>query len=564
MGNNMNHKAKYIIIAGLGFISCFNAKAQTKENSGLTGVITEINDIKPKLADAVKIDVVQVQENIAVKKPEMTYTTESYLLPTPVYKSKMQPAFIKSAPLPELHKCFVEGAFGNYSNLYGEAFFNTVRNRTDLFSADLKHFSGDGPVKNSGFSDNLVDIYASHIFNAKYDLGGDVGYERTANRFYATLPDNLQPTNGSDSESFNDFHAKIHFANTGADTGKLRYSLGVGYDGFSNYYKTTESDITATLMADEPINTNDIVLNASYDYVNYKTESSINRSLLKIDAGYRFKTGIIRSYLGFKTATNSGDLNTSSFNFYPDLNIEADIVEKYLSIFGGITGDMQKNTLRQLAYENPFIVSAPELRNTNDLFELFGGLKGSFSSSSSFLVRAAYINYQNLFFYIEDTTDRRKFIPVYDNGTTRVINIHGELGWTFSENFDMNTKVDFNYYSVSNLAFGGTSLHIQKPFERPGFEWMLTGDYNIEHKIVFGGDLFFVASRSATDLSEKDITTLKPFIDLNAHVNYAFSNIPGFKVFVQLNNIFGNKYQVWENYPVRGFQIVGGASFSFL
>jgi len=563
MGNSMKITATQFITTGLILISCFNAKAQTKDNTGLTGVITEINDIKPKLADAVKIDVIPVQENIAVKKPEMTYTTEDYLLPTPIYKAKMQPAFIKNAPLPELHKCFVEGAFGNYSNLYGEAFFNTVRNRTDLLSVDLKHFSGDGPVANSGFSDNLVDLYGSHIINAKYDLGIDVGFERTANHFYATIPDSLKPSDVSDYQAFDDFHAKIHFANTGADTGKLRYNFGIGYDGFQDYYKTSESDITATLMADEPLNTNDILLNATYDNMSYKTESSISRSLLKIDAGYRFKTGILRAYLGFNTAAE-GDSNTNSFHFYPDLNIEADIVEKYLSVFGGITGDEEKNTFRQMAYENPFIVSTPDLRNTNDKFELFGGLKGSFSSSSSFLVRAALINYQDMFFYLMDTSDHRKFVPVYDNGITTDINLHGELGWTFSENLDLNTKVDFNSYTVSKLELNGASLPIEKAFERPGFEWMLTGNYNIEHKIVFGGDLFFVGQRFATDLSEKDIVTLKPFIDLNAHVSYAFSNIPGFNVFVQMNNIFGNQYQVWENYPVRGFQVVGGAMFSFL
>ena len=522
-----------------------------------------MNDIKPKLADAVKIDVTPVQENIAVQKPQMTYTTESYLLPTTVYKSKIQPAFIKKDILHELNKSFVKGDFGNYGNLYLEAFYNTLRNRTDLLSVDLKHWSGDGPVKNSGFSDNVIDLYGSHIINAKYDLGGDIGFERTANHFYATIPDSLKP-NTSDYQAFDDFHAKAHFANTGADTGKLRYNFGIGYDGFQNYYKTSENDITASLMADEPLNTNDIVLNASYDYMNYKTESSINRTLLKIDAGYRFKAGIMRLYLGFKTAGDGGDSNTSAFHFYPDLNINADLVDKYLSVFGGITGGMEKNTFRQLAYENPFMVTAPELRNTNDKFELFGGLKGSFSSSSSFLLRAAFINYQNLYFYVEDTTDRRKFVPVYDNGTTTLINLHGELGWTFSENLDLNTKIDFNNYTVSKLEFNGKPLPIEKPFERPGFEWMLTGNYKIENKIVFGGDVFFVGSRYATDLTEKNIVTLKPFVDANAHISYAFENIPGFKVFIELNNIFGNQYQVWDNYPVRGFQVVGGAMFSFL
>jgi len=33
--------------------------------------------------------------------------------------------------------------------------------------------------------------------------------------------------------------------------------------------------------------------------------------------------------------------------------------------------------------------------------------------------------------------------------------------------------------------------------------------------------------------------------------------------FIKLNNLLSNNYQVYLNYPVRGFQAVGGVSWSF-
>jgi hypothetical protein len=553
----MANKMKYIYTV-FAIASLITGISNHSQAQGIKDVdVTVKTAIKPKLADAVKIDVIPVQdENIKVNKPDMTYTTEPFVISTAPYKTRLQTMSIKNVPLPELQHSFVKGAFGNYSDLYGEIFYNTLRNRTSLLSVDLKHQSGNGPVKNSGFSTNLIDLFGSQIIRAKYELTGSLGYQRDANHFYATIPDNLKPIGLKDYQAFNDFHAKAGFANTGADTGKLRYNLGLGYYSFTDYYKTAESDVTVLVKADEPLGSNHIILNGSYDYMNYKTESALTRTLLKINLGYSLKTGILRAYLGFKTADEK-DSNNNVFHFYPDVNVEADLVEKYLTVFGGITGNLEKNTYKSLAYENPFMISNPALRNVNDKFELFGGLKGSFSSNSSFLLSVALKNYHNFFFYLQDTIDRRKFVPVYDTGTTTNINLHGELAWSFTQDLDLSTKFDYNTYSVSTLK-------IQKPFERPAFQWMLTGNYNLDNKIVFGTDVFFVSSRYSTDLKEKEVTTLKPFIDMNAHVSYAFANVKGLKAFIELNNLFGNKYQIWNNYPVRGFQILGGVMYSFL
>jgi hypothetical protein len=553
MANNM----KYLFILAAAS-SIFTAVSQSANAQGIKDqVVTNYSQIKPKLADAVKIDIVPVQvEFKPFTKPEMTYTTDPFLMNTVAERTKLPTMTIKSFPIPPLQHSFVKGSFGNYSDLYGEIFYNTLRNRTSLLSVDLKHHSGNGPVKNSGFSTNSIDLFGSQIINARYDLSGSLGFRRDANHFYATIPDTLKPIGLSDFQAFNDFHARVNFANTGADTGKLRYNLGLGYYSFTDYYKTAENDITVMVKADEPLGNNHIVLDGSYDYMGYKTENSLTRTLLKINLAYELKAGIVRAHLGFKTADET-DSTTGYFHFYPDVKVEADLVEKYLTVYGGITGGLDKTTFRDFGYENPFIISNPDLKNVNDKFDLYGGLKGSFSSNSSFLVSAALRNYHNFFFYLQDTIDRRKYVPVYDTGTTTNINVHAELAWSFLENLDLSTKVDLNSYSVSTLK-------VQKPFERPAFQWMLTGNYNIDNKIVFGTDIYFVSSRYATDLKEKEITTLKPYLDLNAHVSYAFTNVKGLKAFVALNNITGNKYLIWNNYPVRGFQVLGGVMYSFL
>lgn len=560
-----NKQFALIILVGLFNLTAFAQGKGGKENSGLTGEIVEYNAIKPKLADAVKIDVEPVQENIQVEKPEMTYNTQPSLLADKPFKGKLQNKSIGKTSLDELQHGYFIGGVGNYANLYGELFYNTLRNRNNLLTVDLKHHSGNGPEKNSGFSENSLGLYGKHIFAGKYTLDGNLGFSRNVYHYYGAVPDSLPAIEQGTRQAFNDFNIGTKFGSAGADTGKLKYDLGVKYYNFSDAFQAKENDITLFADAVEPFDKNFIVGGVSFDYMNYSGAAlgfpasspqikSYNRTLLKVDLAYRFMTKGFRVTAGFKTA-NETDTPKSNFHFYPDLRAEIDIVPKYLTAFGGLTGNLEKNTLRSLCYENPFIYTGIPPHNTNEKFDVFGGLKGSFSNNSVFLASAAYKTYSNMYFYMNSPLDARQFLPLYDTGTTTVLNLHGELGFTITEDFSLGTKLDYNNYNPSNL---------KKPFEKPAFVWTVTGKYSMENKLTIGGDIFFVGSRYATILGSDQIYTLKPFVDANVNITYALTNLKGVRLFLRGNNLFNNKYQLWNFYPYRGFQIAGGVMISFL
>jgi hypothetical protein len=54
---------------------------------------------------------------------------------------------------------------------------------------------------------------------------------------------------------------------------------------------------------------------------------------------------------------------------------------------------------------------------------------------------------------------------------------------------------------------------------------------------------------------------LKSAIDLNFKAEYLFSN--SFSAFLQFNNITSSKYPIFLHYPVRGFQLMAGITWSF-
>jgi hypothetical protein len=65
----------------------------------------------------------------------------------------------------------------------------------------------------------------------------------------------------------------------------------------------------------------------------------------------------------------------------------------------------------------------------------------------------------------------------------------------------------------------------------------------------------------ALDVTNNTTVTLDPAVDLNTKLNYFVSK--QFSIFLKFNNMLSNKYPVYFNYPVRGFQAMGGISWSF-
>ena len=54
---------------------------------------------------------------------------------------------------------------------------------------------------------------------------------------------------------------------------------------------------------------------------------------------------------------------------------------------------------------------------------------------------------------------------------------------------------------------------------------------------------------------------LDPAFDLNVRSEYLISE--SFSIFAQFNNITSSQYPLFFNYPVRGFQALGGLTWSF-
>ena len=190
------------------------------------------------------------------------------------------------------------------------------------------------------------------------------------------------------------------------------------------------------------------------------------------------------------------------------------------------------------------------------------GLKGNVSGKVSFGVGLAFATLKNFYYYQSDIgTLRSKFNVVYDNGNTQRGNFFGEIGYS-NESFKLSARGDYYSYSTSiaNQVTNQTSFE-KTALNRPSYRVTINSSYNIYDKLLLSADFIAQGGIKALDLDTKRLTPLNAAADLNFKANYFVSK--QFSVFINFNNILSSNYQLYLNYPVRGFQVVGGVSWNF-
>jgi outer membrane receptor protein involved in Fe transport len=133
-----------------------------------------------------------------------------------------------------------------------------------------------------------------------------------------------------------------------------------------------------------------------------------------------------------------------------------------------------------------------------------------------------------------------------------VVNFSGEFGYNAGEKFSMITGLIFNQFSgfqSQAKAWGMIPLELKTNLRLQIIKdlWLKT-------------DLF---AWSGSKYLKKDNTPgkLDGAFDLNAGLEFKITK--NINLWTQFNNLFNKEYQRWNQYPVYGFNFVGGVVFSF-
>lgn len=535
-------------IAVMLTVACTSAFAQ---DTLRTDIVDVVKAFKPVLSEAIKIQSNPNPEIPETKTPVFTYEVPQRKMDGMPTLYTIKPLSLGTSLLPKLKNNYTKLGYGNYNTPLFETYLSTTRNKNLQAGLFLKHLSSN-PDDNRTFSNNTAYLYGKR-FMGKGVLSADAYYYRNVVNLYGYKPENLSVSKDDIRQQFQTFDTKLSYQNILKDTSKLSFRMDAGFYNFSDKRDASENDFKLNGTFGKNIGGNPLEVKAGVNVSALKTPATdYNRTFVDINPRYKLNMDKLYINLGFNS-TFFNDSTGTNFYFFPVAEAGYGLIEKSLTGFIGITGNLQRNTYRSIANENPFIRTLG-LNNTVNTFELYGGFKGIISPQTSFLLNASLSNVKNMLFYVADSSKLYSQSVVFDPKNSSVFNVKAELNHEFDDKFMLGFVMNYYKYSLS----------IDAPFSRPTFTTHLNLGYNMGDKFLWKVSIYTMNARKTRELldgSSYNDVTLKALVDLNLGLDYRYNK--NVSLFVNLNNLANNQYQRWMNLPVYGFNVLGGLTVSF-
>ena len=488
-------------------------------------------------------------------KPPITYDFQSFSFQAPQSNPLIRPLKLKQENPSHVYGGFLRVGYGNYTSPLLEAYYNTRRDKNKLIGAHLLHASADkGPVdgRNSGSGSTGLSVFG-RSFTKGISLSGNAGFENRSTHFYG-YPAGTQVEASDIKQSFN--LLKIAGALSNAKNSDFSYKLGAGVSHLADKFDARETEIDLEFSSAYEISEETkINLKGDYFYINRKDNNveKHGRSLFILSPSVSFMPlEDLKVSVGFKTAFENDTIDSKSVHVYPDIKASYPIsptVDAVASLSGGI----EKVSLQSLSYDNMWLAPDVPIFHTNKTIDFNVGLNAKLGNKISAHSGLAVANLKNWYYFVNTAADQSKFTVLYDGGSgTKRANLYAAVSYLQSEIAKFMLRADLYRYSTARL---------DEPWHRPTYRVTANAFYNLYDKLLFNVDVIAQGGMKAFEPVTDTTVKLDAAFDLNFKTEYLFSQ--SFSAFIQLNNIASSKYPVFLNYPVRGFQLLGGVTWSF-
>ncbi len=536
-----------VIICFTGVVS-FAQRDTTKRQS-----IDITSSYKPVLRNAVKINF-----SAAPLNPDSAKAISPYSIPQQNLFYTYQPVSLKPLALQQDTtldlglRNFLKAGIGNYSTPYFSAGFSFGDGKKQLVNIYADYITSKGEIKNQDYTDFHVKA-AGSFFTAKNEIygGGDVrqqdfslyGYDHVAHEY--TKEDVLQ--------RFQAVKMNIGIRNKDKNESGINYDPNVEINLFNNKNKVQESSLIVTAPVNKTFaDVFTVSITAKADITSYKSKDlienvSLNNNIFSIapELIYVSPESTFKIHGGVTPAWDNSKLSVLP-NIYGELKLK----DQFFLLQAGLTGRLIKNSYQNLSAINPYLQSDSVQRNTKEI-EFYGGIKATLGDHFNFNAKASYLSYTNLPFFVNNKTNLELFY-VSNESSVKNFRVHGDLSYISQDKFTATAGITFNGYTGmkdNERAWGTIPVEVNASLRWWAFKQvMIKGDFTAFR----GGPVL---------LSDNTDATLKGGNDLSAGIELMINK--RFSAWLDVNNIFNNKYQRWYNYPVYGLNILGGVTFKF-
>jgi hypothetical protein len=533
--------------------------------------INVIKEYQPVLNDAFKININPDSDTSTIRKantPE--YKVSAQPINSNYNTSPIKPVRIKDDAIKKLYHGYVKAGYGLENMPLLDISFNSLRSKNFDAGVRFKHLSTSGKIKEYGFpgnSNNLFNVFGTRYFE-KFKIGANLAYNRDVVHFYGY---NSPPELFSKSEtkhSMSDFDGNVNLASINPDKDSWTYQASVGFYNFEDNRSSSENNAKVELGIGKLLTNAKFNLQVSGEFGKIKQALySINRSIIRFQPRFIINENLYSIEVGGNVAIESRNnpsgitpyskpIKDNNYHLYPYLSTSYQVIDDAVKIFATLSGDLQRNDLRNISRENPFFGRNVLLNNTNEKLGIKAGTSIKLEHDLMFVGSVKWSRIKDQPFYYANFEIPSTFAVVYDKAT--LLNFRASLEYKNAEKISFAFSADYNKYKTDQL---NEQLYI------PALRVGISGHYAIAEKIYLKADVFYNSDVTGnTYISDSTIVSaqfvnIKGWLDANVGIDYRYSKV--LSAFVSLNNIGFSRYFRWYEYPSYRFLGMAGVTYSF-
>ncbi len=522
----------------------------------------EIEDVEVQIIKDREITLLKANRNFEKINPTFSpvapakfeYKFQEFDFDIPDLTFRLRPLRIKNERLQKLYGGYLKAGFGNFGTPYLEGYVNNKRDQQYAYGAHVKHLSSkSGAIDddNSGVSESQVDVFGK-IFTKKAVLGGSLGFGQDRVHFYG-YPEGTTVAADDIKQRFSKINVN-GFVKSNNSVNDPSYQLGVGYRHISDDFDAKEGIFSSKFDLSYPVGGESNIKLAADVQVISRTDSLVSdsRLVVGVQPTYQFIYNNFKIEAGLNATYENDTLeNMGKLHLYPVLKAAYDISDQ-VELYAGFDGGIVTNTYHNVIDKTPFLRADVPIYHTNRLYQFAGGVRARVGKSSHFHTGFSMGGYRYFQTIINTPSDPSRFELAYDLETSTTVNIFGEWGLSKSNKLQLSLRGDYFGYNMGTLL---------EAWHQPQFKISAFAKYNLYDKIIIETNLYTMGGIKAYDANTNASIDLDTIVDFNIEGTYLFSD--QFSIFIKLNNILSQEYQLLNRYPVRGFQAIGGISYTF-
>ena len=488
---------------------------------------------------------------------------------------------------------------GMHLNIDGDFGYHILSTEKDKLNVFFSHRSTNGKVNynvvdywnidedtKAKLNDNLGGINYAHIFDkAIMNLGAQ--YRYTGFNYWGIPPRDTSKgpdyyLNHSDRET-NQVNQAIK-ANIGVEAKEdadIFYLVDVDYINFSHKYGVSKEfdgptehtldaklDVNALFHENQRIGLAGQVEYFAYDLPTYDSGKGLclfqNHAEIILTPYYRIGGDSWKVQLGANVMFVTGEDN--SFTASPNVSADVEVADRTV-LYLNAKGRLYSNSAYETSLVNRYVNPTEEIAPTREWLNGQVGIKSGVAKSFWFDIFAGYrIASSDCLFLPERTFDEGDFgglmYAMSDIDTKRFF-AGADLKYKYQNFLDVNLKGVYNNWkgNFGDSWIGGEpNGELDYVYGKPKME--LNADITIKpiEKLAIGLN-YYLATDRYTELGGYENVKLDNINELNLVGSYTFNDI--FGVYVKVNNLLNQDYDMYYGYPMQGINIMGGINLNF-